>query len=145
MWKHVFHQLLIGSPVKGLTQQDEPELRRVHGAIVRTKRHFAGAGHLTFTILMQYLARLFIAPVVLLLALVQSQHAQRLSGELWIQHERLVRGNDGVAAEHGGKPGDTGGNYALFGLWNLQRVKISFARVYHRIENAIARMEAAGV
>ena len=138
MGKHVLYQLLIGGPVESLTEQDEPQRCGICRAIIRAKRHLSRPRHLAFAIFMQNLARLFIAPIVLFLSLMEGQHAQRLGGKLGIQQQRLVRSDDGIAAEHGGKPGNARRYHVLPCLRDLQSMKVAFAGVYHLIEDAVA-------
>src|SRR6185312_11578810 len=109
----------------------------VNRAVVRTEGHLARTRHLAFTIFMQDFSRLLIAPVVFFLSLVARQHTDGLRRELRIEEQRLVCGNNGVAAKHGSEPGDSRGNDMFLAFRNLQRVQISFECSHHLIEDAI--------
>ena len=61
--------------------------------------------------LMQDLARLFVAEIVDLAALVRRQEAQRALGNLGTQRQRLHRRDQRIAPERHGEPGDPGGRY----------------------------------
>ncbi len=59
---------------------------------------------------MQDLARLFVAPVVVFLALVTRQYTQCVHRQLGVQRQGLEGSDDGIAAKDCGEPGNTGSN-----------------------------------
>src|SRR5205085_7055588 len=77
-------------------------------------------------------------------ALIARQHPQRVHRQLRIQRQRLVGGNDGVAAEDGGEPRNAGGDDALVSFRNLQRVEIADGGEQGFVKNFIVRFELGG-
>ena len=73
-------------------------------------RHLAGAGQLAAADLVQDLAGLFLAEVVVLLALVGGEEEQRVAGDLRIHQQCLEAGDQRVAAEGRGIPRHAGGD-----------------------------------
>ena len=90
----LFDKGLVGSPVESLAQQDQEQRRRVNRPVVGTEWHFTATRHLAATVLMQNLAWLFVAPVVVFLALISRENAQGVDGKLRVQGEGLVGGDD---------------------------------------------------
>ena len=94
------------SPVqsKRLAEQDQPQGRRVDAAVVRPERQLAGTGHLAGAQLVEDLAGLGVAPVVVLGCLACGEHPERLDRDLGPEREELERGDDRVAAEQRREP-----------------------------------------
>ena len=93
---------------------------------------------------MQDLARLFVAPIVVFLALIARQHAQRIDGQLRVERQRLIGGNDRVSSEDGGEPGNTGGDDVLIALGDLQGVEVADGGFQQAIKHIIVRLETGG-
>src|SRR6185437_8956691 len=104
----------------------------------------AAARHLAGAELVQDFARLLVAPVVVLRALVAGEHPQSVDCELGIESQRLVRGDDGVTPKNGGEPGNAGANGALVAIRDLQGVEVANRGLQGGVEHAVAAAENGG-
>src|SRR5579884_3120378 len=93
---------------------------------------------------MQDFPRLFVAPVVVLSALMSRQNSQSIHCKLRIKHQRLESRDDGIPPERGGEPRYAGRNDVLVAFRNLQRVKIADRSVDCGVENIVAAAEVGG-
>ena len=98
---------IAGAVEVGAGQHDE-ERRRVDAAVVAAERHLPELGHLAEAHLVQDLAGLGVGGGVDLGRLGGGEVAQHAAGDLRVEPERLQRGDQRVAAEDGGEPGDAG-------------------------------------
>ena len=142
--QHLAHKLVVGGPVEGLAQQDQKQRSGVDGAVVRPERHFAAARHFAFAVFVQNFARVLVAPVVHLAALVAGEHAQGVDCKRRIERQRLVGGKDRISSENGGEPRNAGGDDVLVSLGNAERVKIADGGVQRGIELVVAALELRG-
>src|SRR5205085_3109065 len=95
--------------------------------------------------LVQDLARLLVAPIVYLLALIARQHAQSIGGQPRIQHQRLISSDDGVAPEDGREPGNAGGDDVLTAVRDLQGVEVTGGALQRSVELIITATKAGGM
>src|SRR5207249_2603347 len=101
----------------------------------------AGSGHLPGPQLVEDLAGLRVTLVVDLGRLTSGEHLERLAGEPGPERERLVRGQDRVAAEERGVPRNAGRDVAFAGSWALVRQKpqVGDATLDGEIEQLVVR------
>src|SRR5215469_2277092 len=140
--KKLFYQILIRSPVVCLTQKNQEQRCGVERTIIGAEWQFATSRHFALAKFMQDFARFFIQPVVELFALIMRQHMQSIDGQLRVQGQRLVGGDDGVATEERCKPGNSCAYDTSPILRDLQRMEICDCSIHRRVEDAVIAAES---
>ncbi len=106
-------QLVVAGPGVDLAEDDEPQRRRIDRAVVGVVRGLPGSGHLAGPQLVEDLARLGVVPRVVGRGLQAGEDGQRVGGDARIERDQLERGDEAVATEQGGEPGNAGGQVRL--------------------------------
>src|SRR5207237_5003809 len=92
-WLEPAQQSPVRGPAPVLGGEDEEEQRRVDAAVVAGERYLVDPRHLARAQLVQDLARLLVAPLVALLALVRGEGEQRVARDAGVEGEQLQRGD----------------------------------------------------
>ena len=93
---------------------------------------------------MQNFSGLRIAPIVHLAGLISREDAQRVFRKFGVQRESLVGGDDGIAPEHCGEPGNSRSDDVLIANRYAQRVKVSHGVAKQVVEYGIRAGKTCG-
>ncbi len=99
-------QRVVTGPVVGLSEQDQPEWRRIHRPEVGREGQLTRARHLAAAELVEDLAGFRVAPRVHRDGLPRGELLECVDGQPWVERDGLKRRDDRVAAEHAGEPGN---------------------------------------
>ena len=127
----------VAGPPQVLGVHDQEPRRRVHRPVVGRVRHDPRARELAVAHLVQDLARLLVAPVVLLRALARRQELEGIARRPRVHRQQLVRGDQRVAAEDRHVPRDPGGEDRAVPHPRVQRAQVAQAAVQELVEQLV--------
>ena len=107
--------------------------------------HLAGRRHLAEADLVRDLPRLLVAGGIIVLALEVSQEAQGVARHGGIGGERLEAGDERVAAEGAGVPGDPGGDDGKVEVIDRERLQVGDRLLERAGEYGVGGAEAGGL
>ena len=129
------------APVGG--GQHQEQRRGVHGAVVAAEGDFAGVRHLAGARLVQDLARFGVAFGIGLGGLAGGEEAQHAARGRRVDPQVFERGQDAVAPEGGGVPGDAGEGIGAGGQLRGEHRQVRHRAVQPQVDQRIGGAEAA--
>ena len=133
------HRRGVAGPALVLREEDDEERRRVRRAVVGRVRHLARRRHLPEPHLVRDLPGLGVARRVVLARLEPREEAERVARDVGGGEERLEAGEERVAPERAGVPGDARRHDGLAEVVDGERLQIGDAAARGRRRRSRAR------
>lgn len=114
MWFETGGEGTAAGGLRVAVEEHEEEWGRVHGSVVAAVRYLAEVGQFAVADFVDDTARLFTSVCVVPCALRRCERCERVCGEFRPVGQCEVGGEEGVAAEEGEEPGNSGTGNAQF-------------------------------
>ena len=131
-------QVEAAGPVGVVAQQRQPQRRGVGGAVVAREGCLAERGRLAHAQLVEHLAGLLVAGVVVLAPEQAAQQPERVRGSVGLEGQHLHGADQAVAAEQRRVPGHSGGVVGVATERRAQQPEVLQRAREHAVEQLVA-------